>query len=1016
MTCRESFLDLCAASAKDWSTWEDLLLDDTCRHTPRQPNAAPHQSALPQISGYDLIEEIGRGGMGVVYKARQTTLNRIVAIKMIIAGPFASPEHFTRFRNEAESVARLQHPHIVQIFEVDEQDGLPYISLEYVAGKTLDAKISGSPLPAGESARLVETLARTVQSAHEQGVVHRDLKPANILISVDGQPKITDFGLAKSTHTLDVTKTSAVLGTPAYMAPEQIRGGMTHSDPCVDVYALGVILYEALTGRPPFQDSTAAETLKQVVDQDPVCPRALNQSVSRDLEVICMKCLAKQTGDRYGSAGELGDDLGRWLRREPIRARPVGPLRRFARWCQRRPAIAALSAVLAVTLVSSISVLSLLWSREATARRTTNRALSELQREAASDRMHLAYDQWAAADIVQAERLLESIPAGLRRWEWHYMKSHLDVSRCSWIAHRGAAPLVAWHPTNEVIATAGEDGTVCTWKHDTAQLVRALDVVDGQVTRLAFSPDGDQLAFADHDGITLCEFSSGVVQKRLKHDLSDPETNSEEIVWFEFCEHETQLMSATSGGTVATWDTTTGEIINRLNISGELVSMALIDKKDMLLCAADKHFELRDLHGKPAGSGKRWPVSSGIRCVTTNRQGTRAAVGGALSEICLFVVGDSLRRIPLATDDHVLPVRTLAFSPNGRVLASGSEDYAVKLWAVTRRFDVLSTLRGHPAAINSVAFSRDGKSLASVSEDGIVKIWDAERRMARRLQKNEENLSGLSISCDGQMMATIGRAPYVSVWDTQRERPSHSFQIPVAGRCIAFSHNRRWIAAGLQNASIHVWDLTRRKRHAVLTGHAGSVTAIAFHPKHDLLATCGGEEAIRIWDVSAKRIVRRIGKTHVKTTRVAFSPDGSRLALVDRDYAQIWDTTDWSLLHTLRDHRNKLTGLEFSPDGRQLATCSRDGTAILWSVKSGEAVHTLRVGTHYLPAIAFSHDGERLIAAETKGPISLWSCETGTQVLKLYDGQPSPSRIVTHPDGRRIFVSYFDGSLLVLEP
>jgi hypothetical protein len=298
----------------------------------------------PTVPGYEIIEELGRGGMGVVYKARQVSLNRFVALKMILAGPYAGPEQLARFRVEAESVARLQHPGIVQIHEIGSHAGHSYLALEYVSGGTLARRCAGKPLPPAEAARLVEALARAVHYAHRRGVIHRDLKPGNVLLTEDGQPKIADFGLAKM---LDAgpdsaipsgpqTQSGAILGTPAYMAPEQAGGKRGSVGPAVDIYALGAILYECLTGRPPFQADSPVDVILKVATEEPAPPRRVEPGVPRDLEAVCLKCLHKEPAGRYASAAALGDDLSRFLAGEPTAARPPTRGARVRRWAWRR--------------------------------------------------------------------------------------------------------------------------------------------------------------------------------------------------------------------------------------------------------------------------------------------------------------------------------------------------------------------------------------------------------------------------------------------------------------------------------------------------------------------------------------------------------------------------------------------------------------------------------------------------------------------------------------------------------
>jgi serine/threonine protein kinase len=368
----------------------------------------------PEVPGYELLGEISRGGMGVVYKARQVSLNRMVALKMISSGAYASPAERARFRTEAEAAARLRYPNIVQIYEVGSVEGMPYLALEYMDGGSLAQALNGTPLPSRAAAELLELLARTVQAAHQQGIVHRDLKPANVLLQIangklpmDGPvaeicsatcnlqsvvPKITDFGLAKDISAQGKqTTTGAILGTPSYMAPEQAQGGSKHVGPAVDVYALGAILYETLTGRPPFQAATMLDTLLQVRTQEVVSPSLLQHNLPRDLVTICLKALAKEPQRRYASAATLAEDLRRFLNDEPITARPVTSWERGWRWFRRNPFVASISAAAFLLLVAAVVALT---AGIMAVNREKNRTLQALEAESiASQRARQAMDE-----------------------------------------------------------------------------------------------------------------------------------------------------------------------------------------------------------------------------------------------------------------------------------------------------------------------------------------------------------------------------------------------------------------------------------------------------------------------------------------------------------------------------------------------------------------------------------------------------------------------------------------------
>lgn len=316
----------------------------------------PEHIAIP---GYDVLEILGRGGMGVVYKGWQPRLQRFVALKLVLAGAHASPVEMARFRIEAESVGKLQHPHIVQIYEVGEHQGSPYCSLEFVEGGTLAQRLEGRPLEPRAAARLIEPLARAIESAHRRGIVHRDLKPANVLLTADGQPKITDFGLAKWINDDSAqTRTGTVVGTPAYMAPEQ-AAGKRDIGPAADIYALGAMLYELLTGQPPFRADSALDIVLMVLSEEPTAPRRVVRGVPRELETICLKCLEKDPQRRYASAGALADDLDRFLKGEPIAARPPGLIGRIDRWARLRPDLAVTYATLALFYLDHLVLMAL---------------------------------------------------------------------------------------------------------------------------------------------------------------------------------------------------------------------------------------------------------------------------------------------------------------------------------------------------------------------------------------------------------------------------------------------------------------------------------------------------------------------------------------------------------------------------------------------------------------------------------------------------------------------------------
>jgi serine/threonine protein kinase len=571
--------------------------------TPGGGGAAPGAAvaAAPRSVGeYELLGEIGRGGMGVVYKARDRRLGRLVAVKMIRSAAHASPAEAARFLAEARAKALLDHPNIVPVYEVGEADGLPYLAMALVEGGSLQERLAAGPLPAGEAARLVRQVAEAIQHAHGRGVLHRDLKPHNVLLQMGngergmgsgGQaalhspfpvphspleacvPKVTDFGLARLAGQEGLTATGEVLGTPGYMPPEQAGGRAQDVGPHSDVYSLGAVLYCLLTGRPPFQAAGVAETLRLVREQEPVPPRRLNPAVPRDLETVCLKCLEKNPRRRYATAAGLAQELARFERGEPVLAAPAGPLTHAAKWMRRRPAIAGLLATSVFLAVAGLA--SFAWAYSA-ARREAGRARRETERadaEAAGARLQAreallglyasqigrARAELLANDHPAAARVLAQTRPDLRGWEYGHLLRCSEGTPCVLRSPGGRVHAVAFSPDGARLVTGSADGAARVWDTRTGRELLTLPGHGGEVSSVAFGPTGADLATASRDG--TARVWDGRTAESLR--VLRGHTNSVNAVCYD--PGGARLATASDDRTVRVWDARSGRQLLNLD-------------------------------------------------------------------------------------------------------------------------------------------------------------------------------------------------------------------------------------------------------------------------------------------------------------------------------------------------------------------------------------------------------------------------------------------------------------------
>ncbi len=1023
--------------------------------------AAPFTGTrLRYFGDYELVEEIARGGMGVVFKARQVSLNRLVALKLISAGALATPDLVKRFKAEAETAASLAHPNLVPIYEIGEHHGQHYFSMGLIEGPNLREAIgdrrsktedgrselgdrrSGriedreppaatrsrspisdlrSPIPdlrsPATAARLVATLARAVHYAHQRGVLHRDIKPGNILLDAAGQPHLTDFGLAKLVQKEStLTHTYAVLGTPAYMAPEQARGDAKAVTTAADVYGLGAVLYELLTGSPPFAGGTSMETIRQVLDQEPRRPSFWNPAVDRDLETICLKCLEKDPGRRYSSAGALAEDLERWLGHEPILARPATRFEVVRKWVRRRPAVAVL-LVMSVTLMMALAVGATAYSFH------LNTLRNELENNLYVAETANAFAAWERGSITLPRTNLDrQIPEGRqpgrRGFEWYYLDAlcHRDES----FTFEGVLSPVfglACSPDGRIVAACHQNGGTRLLDVVTRREVGWLDRLSG--SSVAFSPDGKRLAAPQGAGFMIWD-----IERRTAVTNWTGAGNAV-VVGIAWSPDGRWIATASCSdlyklgppGPILLWDAATVE--KGLSLEGHSSNPWKLafsrDSRQLATPHADGSIMLWDLTTRKLLKTFRRHGSM-VSCVRFSPDGGWLASASMDETVRLWRL-DSDEQILLGS--HARPVDCVAFSQDGRWLASGSRDHTAKLWDLEHLSNKPLTLRGHTGRLWSIDFTPDSQTLVTGSLDGTVKLWDVGRLRAQLDRTDNQTSLGWEFSPDGRLnlrpegtnvvvrdvqserviatlpatqaafsprgtIASVSDTNRFSVWDgpTFKRRIEYTSDGTLSGGSVLssggvrYSPGGKWLAlakdpdvtdhwASLAAQSLEIREAARYQLQGTWRLNntpANSFRAFSFSPDDRFLAASCRDGGVRVLEVRTMRLFRALAPTSLHALRLVWLPGTHTVGIGTLDgRVHLWNI-DTGHVDTIAPEAGVVLGLAISPNGKTLAVGTQDGVLKLFNVATRREIVVLKGHLTNIPNVAFSPDGQLLVS------------------------------------------------------
>lgn len=968
----------------------------------REQDSESSNESDPAESRYTWIREVGEGGLGKVWLARDNNLAREVAIKEIKPG-FESSQSVRRLIKEAQITGQLQHPNIVPVYEVI-RGGRPFYAMKLVDGETLSDAIQRhhAQRRAGHADRLslprllnaFVNVCEALAYAHSRGVIHRDLKPQNVVLGGYGEVIVLDWGLAKvmgesdddappialsPDAQTDLTRAGATFGTPAYMAPEQAAGRIDLIDPRTDIFGLGAMLFEILTGQPPYLGKDITELLNRIITGE--APRARSVGTRKDgipfvpaaLDTICGKAMAKWRSHRYPTAVELARDVQLWLAEsseEAVRTRRL-------------------------LYVAHMNLAQTAWENNQVGR---------------------------VRELLEAHRPIED-QEDLRGFEWYYWNRLCNSALLELKGHTAAVYCVAFSADGQQLVSCGEDDTVRVWDAITGEEIHSLKGHSEPVINVAFSVDGQRVASASEDETTKIWDANGWrVMLTLKG-------HSGIVHSVAFSADGRRLVTASSDKTAKVWNALSGKHLLTFEEHTDWVHSVAFCQDGQRIASAShdqtvkvwESFSGRTLLTLQGHTG-------GVNCVAFSADGQRLASGGDDQTVRVWETTSGQESLILM--GHSRDVTSVVFSADGRRLASSSSDQTVKIWDTSSGRE-LFTIKGHSGRVARVTFSSGGDRLATASEDTTVRVWPTVNNQTPFTLKGHFSVvSSVAFSSDGQRLASASLNGMVKVWmlatnphgmtsgQEMFTLKACSEAFPYAfdrgwGTTVAFAPNGLQLASGVQDHRVKVWDMTSGLELFTLSGHAGPVTTVAYSADGKSLASGSCDQTLRLCNLASQEVTILTG--HSAAVRsVAFSRDGKYLASASQDgTVKVWNATSGQLKLTLREHNAPVYSVAFSRDGQQMASAGADNTVRVWDSATGEQLMILKGHTECVNSAAFSPNGQRLVSASSDRTVKVWDAVTSQEMLTLTGHTESVSSVAFSPDGKRLASASHDQTVKI---